>query len=209
MKTYNLLIVDDHQMLAEMLMENLKSLDGFNCVGYVNNGQELLDKLQEDKSINFVILDFSMPIIDGLTALSKLKEMNHNVQVLIVSSLTNPFKIQKALSLGAMGFVNKSERKDIVFEALQSISNEKIYVSKMGRESLAKLVNPDSGGEYLTLREQEITELILEGFSSELIGTKLFLSSRTVEKHKEHIFSKLEVTSKTELYKKIKELGWD
>lgn len=209
MKTYNVLIVDDHQMLAEMLMENFESFDGFNCVGYVNNGQELIDRLKIDSKIDFVVLDFSMPIIDGLTALSMLKDLNHKAQVLVVSSITSPFKIQKALSLGAMGFVNKSEKKNLIFEALQSIANEEIYISKLGKEAIAKLTNSETGLEYLTLREQEITELILEGLNAESIGIKLHLSQRTIEKHKENIFSKMEVSNKTELYKKIKDLGWD
>ncbi|GEM_PF-3201129 len=209
MSELKVLIADDHQMLAEMLAQNFDSFEGFECIGTVNNGKELIEKLKVNSAIDIVILDFSMPVIDGLTALKLLQELKHKAKVLVVSSTTNPIRIQKALNLGAMGFVNKSERISVIFEALQTIVKDKVFLSKFGNESIAKLFNVDTGVEYLTSREQEVLELIIEGFDYDKIGNLLFLSPRTIQKHKEKIFTKFEVKNKTELYKKVKELGWE
>lgn len=209
MSVNRVLIVDDHQMLADMMKNYFDTFEGFECIGTVNNGKELIDKLKSDSNIDIVILDFSMPVIDGITALKLIKEFEHKAKFLIVSSSTNPIRIQKALNLGAMGFVNKSEKVSLIYDALLSIMQNKMYFSKMGNDTLAKLVNSDTGVEYLTSREQEILELLIQGLDNEAIGEILFLSTRTIQKHKQNIFSKLEVTSKTELFKKVKDLGWE
>lgn len=209
MSVKNVLIVDDHQMLADMLKQYCNTFDGFECIGIVNNGSELINELKSNTAIDIVILDFSMPVVDGINALKIIKELDLKVKVLIVSSTTNPIRIQRALNLGAMGFVNKSEKVSVIYEALQSINQDEIFLSKMGNEAISKLVNSETGVEYLTAREQDILELMIAGMDYTDIGEQLFLSTRTIQKHKDSIFSKLEVKSKTELYKKIKELGWE
>lgn len=209
MSIKKVLLVDDHQMLADMLKQYFETFEGFECVGSVNNGGELIEKLQSNSGIDIVILDFSMPVLDGINTLKKINELDLKVKVLVVSSTTNPIRIQKALNLGAMGFVNKSEKVSLIYDALQSIAQDKIYLSKMGNEAISKLVDSDTGVEYLTTREQEVLELIIEGLDYDAIGNQLFLSPRTVQKHKENILSKFEVSNKTELYKKIKDLGWE
>lgn len=187
-------IADDETLLRlglKMLLENQGDIE---VVYSAADGQEMLQYLMgpEDHP-DLVLLDLSMPVMDGPDCLMTITQWEKHPKVIVLSSHYNSGIIRKMVSLGASAFINKNEKPDVIANAIRSVVNkgyffdEYVYrlISKNGLGS-----KPVDEVDELSAREKEILLLICEEFTNKEIGEKLHLSSRTVEGHRQNLLIK-------------------
>lgn len=215
MGSYHIVLVDDHVMFRQGITRILEERSGFEVVGEVDCGLELL-KLLEKLVPDLIILDISMPNLRGLEAIHEIK-MNHpKVKILVLTMHKDKEYLHQALSAGAEGYLLKEDADSELFSAIDRVRQGKIYVSPKLSEGLTEdwvkmtRVNhrPSFDTERLTIREREVLKLIAEGKSSKEIGELLFISVRTVERHRANIMEKLNLKKTADLVKYAIQKGY-
>jgi DNA-binding NarL/FixJ family response regulator len=202
-------------MFRQGLKRILAERSGFEVVGEVDCGLELL-KLLEKLVPDLVILDISMPNLRGLEAIHEIK-MNHpNVKILVLTMHKDKEYLHQAVSAGAEGYLLKEDADSELFSAIDRVRQGKKYVSPKLSEGLAedwaKLIRGDHGPSFepekMTNRERQVLKLIAEGKSSKEIGELLFISVRTVERHRANIMEKLNLKKTADLVKYAIQKGY-
>jgi DNA-binding NarL/FixJ family response regulator len=188
MKKPTVIIVDDHKALRDGLSFMLNSLEIAEVVGQASNGKEFLDILENLKP-DIVLMDINMPIIDGVEATKRARQIYPDLKILVLSMHGEEQYYNSMIHAGVMGFILKESGADEIQAAIQSICSGKPYFSQ---ELLLRLLKKKQGGDAvnLTQREYEILKLICKGLSNQEIADKLFLSVRTVEKHRSDLLVK-------------------
>lgn len=191
--TYNIMIVDDHALFRNGLKLLLNSQDDFNVVSEASNGIEFLESL-ELLPIDIVLLDINMPEMDGVQAAQIALKKNPDLKIITLSMYGDEEYYYKMVEAGVSGFLLKDSDIDEVYSALRSVIDGKNYFSQELLQNLLKNIknSTEQSKEVseLTEREIEIILLICQGFSNIEISEKLFLSKRTVEKHRANILEK-------------------
>ena len=205
----NVIIVDDHQIVRDGISVLLMKTDDINIVGEASNGEQLL--LLLNKIIpDIIILDISMPRITGIELSKIIKEKYPQIEIVIFSSHTEGENVVLALEAGAKGILPKNTIREELIEALRSVYTGKEFISKYIPYSTfvnhIKTTKAQKDSEkvlenVLSTREIEILKLIVEGKTNKEISDLLFISQRTVEKHKSNILNKLEMRSVVDLVK--------
>lgn len=200
----DLIIADDHVVLREALCELLETKGKYQVVGQASDGEELLGLL-EHSTPDIVILDVTMPKVDGLAALERLAAYGKVPPVLVLSANEAQTKIRAALKAGAKGYLPKNAKLEELEFAISSIMSGKTYLSPSITEDLMQggqadspLDNPLS---VLTKREIEIMTHLADGMPNREIGKMLHISTRTVDTHRSNILKKLKVKTNAELVK--------
>jgi DNA-binding NarL/FixJ family response regulator len=181
------LIADDHRLMIEGVAAALEGADDIEVVGTALNGAEvmpLVHRLQPD----LVLLDLSMPLMDGLTCLQRLREHYPEVKVVILSAFTDPERIEAAFNEGASGYIVKGIDANDLQDALRQMLIRNV------RTPLG-LAPPATAG--LTKREISILTLIANGTSNREIATELHVTEPTVKFHLTNIYRKLGVANRT------------
>jgi DNA-binding NarL/FixJ family response regulator len=205
-KKISIIIFDDHNLVAEMWSELINSDPRFQVVGICNDTTDAsMEKIRE-KRPDVVIMDINIPPLSGIDATKLVKKISPGTKVIGVSMHNQPSFAKRMLKNGAMGYVTKSSNRNEMFEALVSVTANKVYVCKEIQENLAKQVlvddeTPDIS--KLSEREVEVLKYIKDGLSSKEIAEKLFLSARTVEVHRSNILKKLNLKNTASLLKFI------
>ncbi len=197
MNKIKVLLVDDHQIIIDGLKSLLKNTDEFILVGEAKNGREALSVLKLI-DVDVVLMDIDMPIMNGIDALKEISKNYLKTRVIILSMHQEAGMIKSLINIGAHGYLIKSCSQDELFNAIKKVSSGQSYFS---HEVTLSLIKPTDQvelipqHELLTDRETEIIKLIAEGFSNREIGTKLFISHRTVDTHRTNLMKKLNVTN--------------
>lgn len=196
MKNINIILADDHALFRNGLKMLLGGYDGFAVVGEACNGIELL-KLVKSTPVDLVLLDISMPEMDGIEAASVLVKDYPSIQIITLSMFGEEDYYFKMVSLGVKGFLLKNSSIDEVALAVKTVADGGSYFSS---ELLSSLVDSlqyahsqaeeEEDDSALSLREKEILFQICKGLSNQEIGEKLFISKRTVDKHRANILAK-------------------
>ena len=197
------LIADDHTLLIEGLTKVLTP--DFDVVGTVDNGRTMLEvavKLQPD----VVLLDISMPDLNGIDAARQLKKILPDVKILIVTMHADPAYTVEALRAGVSGYVLKqSAASELVLAIREALKGHQYVTSLISKEVLTSLLNtsPDASSPAgnLTPRQREVLQLVAEGKSMKEIAATLKISVKTVELHKFQIKERLGLHSTAELTK--------
>lgn len=205
-KKISIIIFDDHNLVAEMWSELINSDPRFQVVGICNDTSDLSMEKVKEKRPDVVIMDINIPPLSGIDATKLVKKISPGTKVIGVSMHNQPSFAKRMLKNGALGYVTKSSNKNEMFEALVSVTTNKVYVCKEIQENLAKQVfvddeTPDIS--KLSEREVEVLKFIKDGLSSKEIAEKLFLSARTVEVHRSNILKKLNLKNTASLLKFI------
>ncbi len=211
MANIKIMLVDDHQIVRDGIKALLESLDNVQIIGEASSSKELLDYLETVKP-DIIITDISMPEMSGieLTKIINSDEKYSGIKVLILSMYTNEDFIFNAIKVGAKGYLPKNTSRKELFEAINTIYKGEEYFSEQISNIILKSFikkaksedNPDEKKEaVLSARETEILKMFAEGMSNPEIAEKLFISTRTVESHKNHIVQKLELKSTMDLIK--------
>ncbi|MCB0352556.1 MAG: response regulator transcription factor [Bdellovibrionales bacterium] len=200
----DLIIADDHVVLREALCELLETKGKYQVVGQASDGEELLGLL-EHATPDIVILDVTMPKVDGLAALERLAANGKVPPVLVLSANEAQTKVRAALKAGAKGYLPKNAKLEELEFAISSIMSGKTYLSPSITEDLMHGGNVDSPLDnplaVLTKREIEIMTHLADGMPNREIGKMLHISTRTVDTHRSNILKKLKVKTNAELVK--------
>lgn len=201
----SVIIGDDHRMIREGLTALLHRENDIEVVGEANNGADLI-QLTRKLQPNVVITDLSMPIMNGLEVISRLCAEPLPSKFLCLSATDQPQKVIAALDAGASGYVLKGNSFEELARAIRRVMANQIFLSGelVGAvmQNYRKPQTPPSDLiilPRLTPREREVAQLISEGYSTQAIADRLFVSIKTIGTHREHIFSKLGIQSVAEL----------
>jgi DNA-binding NarL/FixJ family response regulator len=194
-RTYRVMIADDHALFRTGL-KNLLSLDDeFRVVGEASNGRELIGLLEEQVP-DAILLDISMPEMNGIEAAEEIVRRWPAAKIVTLSMYGEDEYYFKMVSLGAKAFLLKNSDIAEVQEAIRTVADGGTWFSQ---ELLYNLVSnlrtssesrPEEDEAELSEREREILLEICKGLSNQEIGDKLFISKRTVDKHRANILSK-------------------
>lgn len=188
-----ILLVDDHTLFRNGLKMLLDTLPGYEVTGEASNGKEFLELIRKNE-YDIVFLDIEMPEINGIEAAKRALEINHDLRIITLSMYGDEEYYDQMIDAGAKGFLLKNTNLQEVKTAIDTVLNGGNYFSQELMQNLLRnykitkeLKEPDSA---LSDREVEILLLISEGLSNQEIGDRLFISKRTVEKHRANILDK-------------------
>ncbi len=197
-KISKICIVDDHKLFREGLKFVIAQMDQLQVVAEASNGREFLEIIDGDAEIDLVLMDISMPEINGVEATSQAIAKRPGLKILVLSMYGDEEYYYQMIHAGAMGFVLKQSGMTELEAAINAVLHGENYFSqKLLRDIICNINGPKAPGEAqksqemaLTKRELEILELICHGLSNAQIAERLYLSIRTVEGHKSNIISK-------------------
>ena len=201
----NLIVADDHVVLRQALCELLAGRGPYNIVAQASDGAQLLELLSTHKP-DLVIMDVSMPRLDGIKALTEIYSGNTPPPVLILSADEGEQNVRAALKAGAKGFLPKPAALDELEFAISAIVDGKTYLSPSITDSLmtnkGEVKSPHTDPlAVLTKREVEIMRHLADGMPNREIGKMLHISTRTVDTHRSNILKKLNLRTNAELVK--------
>ena len=197
------LLADDHTFVIEGFKKLLE--DHCDVVGAVEDGRALIESTLNLRP-DIVILDISMPRLNGIEAAKKLKKQIPEAKLIFVTMHADLAYVNAAFRAGASGYLLKRSAATELMQAVQSVMNDKFYVTPLiTKEVVASFLKPTQPRlatiEDLTTRQHEILQLVAEGLSAKEIADQLKISHRTVEFHKTKIMEQLNVHTTTELVK--------
>jgi DNA-binding NarL/FixJ family response regulator len=193
------LLADDHRMFAEGLKELLNSK--FDVVGIVEDGRTLVEEAKRLKP-DVIVADITMPHLNGIEALEKLRETDSKVKVVFLTMHKELAFARRALEAGALGFVLKHSAPDELVIAIQAaLAGQKYITPPLVDEVLGASQRKTAGDPVssLTPRQREILQLLAEGKTAKEIGAILGISIRTVEYHKYAMMESVGISSSAEL----------
>lgn len=193
----SLLLVDDHPMVQGGLIACLSFYSDIEIVGSTNNGIDALQKARElDPDV--ILMDVSMPTMNGIDATEIITEQLPNTKVLIFSIHSSPEFVRSAMQAGASGYILKDTSSEEVYHAIKAVLKGQVHFSSTIAKSLIE--HPiKAETEKLSTREQVILSYVVQGLSSKEVAIKLDISYRTVEAHRRNIKSKLKIDTLAEL----------
>ena len=208
MEPYRIILADDHVLIRQGLKRILERVSGIEIIGEANDGLALL-RLLNKLTPNLVLLDISMPNLRGLEAIHEIKAIHSTVKILMLTMHKETEYFQQAISAGADGYLLKEDADSELFSAIEKIRHGKIYISPVLSDELAgewaqvrrSNRKPFSEPKPLTVREREVLKLIAESKSSKQIADLLFISPRTVERHRANLMEKLGLKKTADLVK--------
>jgi DNA-binding NarL/FixJ family response regulator len=206
MKNLRILIADDHDLMRRGVRSLLQSHPGWEICGEAHTGREAVSKAEELKP-DVVILDISMPDLNGVEAARRIRTATPNSEILILSVHYSDQLIRDILEAGVRGYLIKSDSDRDLITAVETLANHKPFFTPRATEVI--LGNFSAGGtraeipgtlrERLTSREREIVQLLAEGKSSKEVASSLCISVKTAETHRANIMRKLQLHTVTEL----------
>lgn len=209
MKKVKVLLVDDHQIFRDGIVSMFDAAEDVSLIGVLGDPWETLgsiDRLQPD----VLVLDISMPGLNGIELLERLRAKGKMVKALVLSMHTQTDYVRKALAAGALGYLPKQDttRQDLI-GAIHDVAEGREYIHDSIRQLLEADRNTEPGSErelardleLLSPREIEVLKLVVEGLSNQEISRKLDVNIRTVETHKTNILQKLDLKNSVELVK--------
>jgi len=188
MEKTRLFLLDDHQIMLDGMRSLLQDDEAFIIVGDATRAEDALKEINQCHP-DIVITDISMPGMNGIDFTRQLRLEHPGVKILVLTMSTAGFNINELLKSGISGYVLKNAGREELRKALLKISRNEKYFSSEVAEGIVHMKTSGSGF-HLTQRELEILDLIAREFSSNEIGEKLFISTRTVESHRKNIFRK-------------------
>ncbi|WP_410473132.1 two-component system response regulator NarL [Faucicola mancuniensis] len=195
-----LLLVDDHPMIRRGLSDLLSLENDVKVVGEANNGQEAIDYLQHN-SVDLVVLDNNMPIMNGIETLKKIRELEIEGKVLLFTVSDSGKDVQDALEYGVDGYLLKDNEPEDIIKDIRKILRDELVISPSLAPILAQAMRKPTKNESnydLTDRELQVLQMIAEGLSNKMIGNKLGIAESTVKVHVKHILNKIGLRSRVE-----------
>jgi DNA-binding NarL/FixJ family response regulator len=204
----NILIVDDHEVVIEGIKSALRGRKEFVVVGEASNGRQA-EELVESTRPDIIIMDISMPEMDGVEATKRIKDLYPETRIIIYTMFSNDEYVIELFKAGISGYVLKQDPFSDLIRAFDAVKAGGSYFSTKAPKILSDYLKTLDEGlrgrqntlESLSIREREIFKLLADGKSIKEVGSELCISPKTVESHKYNIMAKLGAQSVTELTK--------
>jgi DNA-binding NarL/FixJ family response regulator len=197
-ETSRVLLADDHTLVRAGIRALLEKLPGVEVAGEASDGREVLDLIKAQQP-DVVLMDISMPGLNGLQALARITRDFPQVRVIILSMHPNDEYVLQALKSGASGYLLKRAAAAELSAALQTVVSGQIYLSReiagqfRKHFPLEQIARSTSPLEQLTSRQREILQLLAEGQTTKAIAPILKLSEKTVEYHRAKLMARLNI----------------
>ena len=196
-------IVEDKPQLVTSLMDKLSLFDEFEVLWIAQNGKEAIDKVTNSQA-DLIFMDINMPVMDGIEATEKIKAHYQNVKVIMLTIFDEDDKILNSILAGADGYLLKDETPDKIKSSIVEVLDGGAPMSPIVASKALRLIKKvqekrvpemDFG---LSKRETEILQELAKGHNYNEIADDLFISPKTVRKHIENVYRKLQVHNKVE-----------
>ena len=192
-----LAVVDDHVIVRNGLQQLLATTDDIELVGMAANGLEALALVAELEP-DVVLMDLSMPEMDGVEATKRIVAEHPGVRVLVLTSFSDQSRIMDALRAGAEGYLLKHSEPDDIAAAIRAVHAGGSPLDPKAARVLLDSRRTTSDSDNLTDREREVLLLVRDGLANKQIARKLGISERTVKAHLTNVFQRLGVTDRTQ-----------
>jgi DNA-binding NarL/FixJ family response regulator len=206
--TFRVVVADDHTLVRQSVLKAVRNEEGVEVVGEAGDGPGTLAAVAQHDP-DMLVVDIAMPGMDGLAVAEQLRRERPQLRVVFLSMHDDDGSLQRAVALGAAGFVSKSASIEELQEAVRAVRDGGSYLSSNVASRVMDLAAGRSPATTLGLtpREREILELLTAGNRPTEIGTTLFLSVKTVKNHLTSIYSKLGVETGAQAVAEAYRLG--
>jgi DNA-binding NarL/FixJ family response regulator len=204
--TISILLVDDQMLIREGIKSLLGLSDKVTVIGEASDGESAIRAIEELKP-DLVLMDISMPKLDGIQALQMLQERSSTIPVILLTTFDDPKLVMRGMQAGAKGFLLKDVSLDFLIEGIETVAKgetllqpaitERLLQGLQGFKGAANGFSAPEPVENLTAKEKEILRLMASGYSNKEISTALHKSEGTVKNHISNILSKLNVRDRT------------
>lgn len=205
-KAYRILVADDHAVVRRGIRDLLSTQPGMEVCGEASTGTETISAVKKEKP-NLVILDLTMPEMNGLEAARTIRDESPETNVLVLSMHFSDELAREVLRTGALGYVLKSDADKELLAAVDHARHGQPFFTSRLSASMMRTFMDDSGakmgfqnsGTGLSRREVEVVQMLAAGKSNKQVAAALNVSTRTVESHRNHIMRKMEFKSFSDL----------
>ncbi len=192
-----ILIADDHAVVRQGLRMFLEMDADFKIVGEAENGEDAV-RLAGELQPDIVLMDLIMPVMDGITATSMIRQQYPDVEVIALTSVLDDGSIFGAIRAGAIGYLLKDTNADKLISAVKSAVAGQVQLSPQVAKRLLREIDLPEVREPLTDRERDVLRMLASGCSNKESAQNLNIAEKTVKTHVSSILSKLGVTSRTQ-----------
>jgi DNA-binding NarL/FixJ family response regulator len=198
-----ILIVDDHPSVREGLALRISLHADLEVCGEADSEEQAITLVQQMKP-DLMLVDISLKSGHGLELIKRIRSMDPTVKMLVISGFQESLYAERACRAGALGYLNKQESSEKMIEAIRTVlAGERFLSPEISRRLISQALGSSDRKktpiEQLTDRELEVFRMIGEGLSTGLIASRLFLSTHTIDTHRENIKRKLTLNSAAEL----------
>ena len=211
--TIRVVLADDHAVVRTGLKAVLQSARDIQVVGEASTGREAV-ALVEQLAPDIVVMDLSMPELDGCAATKTIREAGGPTRVLVLTMHAEDDYLSPAMEAGASGYLLKTDADRELVPAIRAVAHGDVFIHAAGSRALAKQLastNPQRTNrarfEQLTPREREVVRLVGQGYSAPEIGKRLAISPKTVDTYKQRIQEKLSFNHRSQYVQFALELG--
>lgn len=205
-------LVDDNSFLRHTILEKLQFFEDINCKFVAENGKDLLAKIVHNPTVEVILMDIEMPVMNGIEATAEIKRLYPHLKIIILTVFDTDENIFNAIKAGADGYLLKEITPEELYRAITETMNGGASMTpsiafktlRMFRQPVdfeLEQANPDL---KLTEREIKVLEQLSTGIKYDQIASNLFVSVGTIRKHIENIYFKLQVHNKLEAIQKAK-----
>ncbi len=205
MNKIKIVLVDDHRLFLDGIKSLLSEVECIDIIGEASGGHEVLELLTTLKP-DLVMMDISMKGLSGIEASKKITALYPEIKIIILSMHTNEEFVFNAIKAGAKGYLSKDTSKEDLLDAIQIIqAGGECYSTLISDNFMKSYIKKLKAGQNLTenkcltQREIEILKLAVVGLSNKEIADKLFISTKTVDSHKNNIMQKLKLKNTAEM----------
>ncbi|MCG8574881.1 MAG: response regulator transcription factor [Flavobacteriales bacterium] len=207
-----LILADDHRIFLDGIEALLMTEPGIEILAKVQNGQQVLETVDNESEIDLMILDINMPVIDGIEITKMIKQKYPEIKVLILSMYKKSEFIKTLISAGADGYILKNSEKQVLLEAISTLISGERFFSNEIQESIidsftSKQFSKDIEIVELSEREKEVVQLIVQEKSTAEIADILHLSQHTINSHRKSILNKLDVKNAAGIFRYALQTG--
>ena len=203
--TVRVLLVDDHTMVRQSMRRSMEG-EGFDVVGEAGDGEEGV-RLAAALSPDVVLMDVSMPVLDGVEAARRVKEQSPATNIVMLTMHADADVVRRALAAGAVGYLTKDCSIDEVAEAVRLAADGEGAISPSLAAAMLREADRPAEEPILSAREAEVLQLVAEGMSPPEVAAELFISAKTVKNHLSNIYEKLDARDRTQAVLKGLRMG--
>ncbi|MBJ8232038.1 response regulator transcription factor [Staphylococcus pseudintermedius] len=194
-----IVLVDDHFIVRQGLEFLLSTQPQIEVVGSFGEGQALLDALATDQiEPELILVDLVMPEMNGITLIQKLKEQHAGIKILVLTSYVDEEHVMSAMQAGADGYEMKDVDPEALMTSIETVLQGDKVIHKDAQQVMDTVITKPHMLNKLSKRETEVLKEMAKGKTNKEIAETLFVSEKTIKTHVSHIFSKLEVTDRTQ-----------